>query len=227
MILDRISWFWLTEIASSRALSCQSGWRANRSIAHDRKTLVVSLPAKKNVLHSSINCCVVYFTVLLSSVESLSISRSIRPRRSFPYDPEARRSWIMFSKLLSSLLIRFHISKFVGVGMYLCKRTLSSEFNTVQYKAFNLYTNHLLCRLDQKFTSGMDDYMELIHLLCNLPFEKEDIIVRIIFLFGKEYLPLLVKTTSTIATSIWKHERNLAGLQPQDLSVVLTQYIRE
>lgn len=72
-----------TSLISSRTFSCHVGLSARSIIVHVRRSAVVSWPAKKNVLHSSI----INWRLLLSLFLFLwlSISFKRRPRRSSPW----------------------------------------------------------------------------------------------------------------------------------------------
>lgn len=73
-----------TSRTSSRTLSCQDGLLANNMIVHVSKSAVVSCPAKKNVLHSSIITC--KFKLNPFSPLFFCISLSNIPSKSFPYE---------------------------------------------------------------------------------------------------------------------------------------------
>lgn len=72
-----------TSLISSRTFSCHLGLSARSIIVHVRRSAVVSWPAKKNVLHSSIINWRLLLSLLLFLWLSISFKR--RPRRSSPW----------------------------------------------------------------------------------------------------------------------------------------------
>jgi hypothetical protein len=109
-------------ITSSLSLSCHSGCVLSRNMAQVSRCEVVSCPAKKKVLHSSM------ISPMLSSWGPPSRSglhaSSISPSRSFPYPALSLAAslalMICMSVVLASLS-SFHTLRFFFVGRYLQK----------------------------------------------------------------------------------------------------------
>ena len=71
-------------ITSFLNTSCHSGFIASKNIAHVNKLEVVSWPAKKNVLHSSMISSIVMLRFLWDPSNSFWLAIIMIPSRSFP-----------------------------------------------------------------------------------------------------------------------------------------------
>ncbi|BAH92167.1 Os03g0370850 [Oryza sativa Japonica Group] len=123
---------------SSLSRSCHSGYTLSKNIVHVSKCDVVSCPAKKNVLHSS----------MISSTHRISSSRfspcsvekqalSITPRRSspYPFPSEVILDCIICMSVFLNLFSSFHLHLFLLVGRYLqSKRSHSLAVRLYQEK---------------------------------------------------------------------------------------------
>lgn len=107
--------------------SCHSWCELNRNTVQLSKVEVVSCPAKKNILHSSM----ISFILNLRPGFVLAASDSpiISPSRSSPWtESELLETWefnllsMIDLNALFSLLSVFHIPRFSGVGRYLQRK---------------------------------------------------------------------------------------------------------
>jgi hypothetical protein len=138
---------------SSLTLSCHSGCTASRNMAQTRSVAVVSCPAAKKVLHSSITSSVVSVSPPFPCccgcgvhASSNSPSRSPPPETAPPRPPRlsapsaASRACMMDMILLLSCLFRRRTCRLRRVGRYLNKRNKKKERLLLHLHRVDRYT---------------------------------------------------------------------------------------
>lgn len=105
---------------SSLSFSCQSRFVLSRKMAQVNRWEVVSWPAKKKVLHSSVISFMLSLLVSFSFPFAMHDS-SINPSTSFPYppSPDTIFSWMICMRVDLNFLSSLHIFLSFFVGRYL------------------------------------------------------------------------------------------------------------